>query len=505
MKNILKHTLLVLFLVCTYLVQGQNTFQKTYQGFGATAIHAIQVGDFYYLSVNEISTGDVRSNILKIGLDGNLVQEIKPAIVDSCSGEYGVNLYENDGDIQHLLSSSCRYSRGYIKRVSTLGNTRFVKTTIPAFNEVGHSTLETTYDESGIYISGSHFGPDAISGLVNKIDHNGEFLWHKKIPSTGSLNDPLWAIDNNGEHLIAVGHTFDAVDGDRDGIIASLTKDGEMKWYKTYDDTTFGKDHADFNTSDETYESVRIFDDGTFVTGLNVGNFPELILAHGYLNLHDINGEFIWKREFFDSLRSVYIDDIKINQSNKNIVVLYSTRKNQDAYFQTYLVKINYEGELLWKQDYSFNETSNNYARSLELLDDGSFLIGGWVSVYDENDDFLYQAPRLIKTDACGCFEPGCNPDCNKFPASISPTNNGNTITLFPNPTNGEVSIYFSKAISRLQLKVVNALGQLVYSESTEVFNNKLSRNWSELPKGVYNLSIVTDSEERMNKMFVVE
>lgn len=70
------------------------------------------------------------------------------------------------------------------------------------------------------------------------------------------------------------------------------------------------------------------------------------------------------------------------------------------------------------------------------------------------------------------------------------------TVSVYPNPSNGNFDLRFAEANGNISLTVYNALGQLVYEESLVVKSNMIhSMNLSDLESGVYTLKMNGDQE----------
>jgi len=77
----------------------------------------------------------------------------------------------------------------------------------------------------------------------------------------------------------------------------------------------------------------------------------------------------------------------------------------------------------------------------------------------------------------------------------LNETTSVNGITVFPNPTSGNLTIKFNKNIGKAEVEVVNALNKVVYAESIKTSSqNKLTINLSKQVKGIYFIKIKTNS-----------
>jgi hypothetical protein len=115
--------------------------------------------------------------------------------------------------------------------------------------------------------------------------------------------------------------------------------------------------------------------------------------------------------------------------------------------------------------------------------------------------NIVYTAPG-IGGCAGNCSAPITVDLCTGF----SRTDNGPVISVFPNPNSGKFNISFeSAARSDYQLKVMNVVGQVVYSEDLHGQTGNYSRqlDLSGFGKGVYTLLLSSGENEVVKKIIV--
>ena len=80
--------------------------------------------------------------------------------------------------------------------------------------------------------------------------------------------------------------------------------------------------------------------------------------------------------------------------------------------------------------------------------------------------------------------------------------------TVYPNPTNGAVSITLETLTETadLQLKVYSLIGQEVHTESISAFNGvkRFSLDLTRFPKGIYMVEISDGERSRMKRISVI-
>jgi len=77
-------------------------------------------------------------------------------------------------------------------------------------------------------------------------------------------------------------------------------------------------------------------------------------------------------------------------------------------------------------------------------------------------------------------------------------------IQIFPNPTNGMITISFDNNFGMTEISVMNMLNKVVFSEKSETMTGKiLDMDLSNLAKGVYIIKLKTDRHEETRKIVI--
>jgi len=76
---------------------------------------------------------------------------------------------------------------------------------------------------------------------------------------------------------------------------------------------------------------------------------------------------------------------------------------------------------------------------------------------------------------------------------SVSDNNLSENISLFPNPTNGDLNLNFTRSLGELDVNVINVNGQVVLSSQIEGIGNSTLAT-SKLANGVYFAQVASDS-----------
>jgi len=74
---------------------------------------------------------------------------------------------------------------------------------------------------------------------------------------------------------------------------------------------------------------------------------------------------------------------------------------------------------------------------------------------------------------------------------------------IFPNPNNGQFSLYYNQRIPEFNLSVYDTQGKLVFSKET-IYNERIeSIDLSNFPSGMYMIQITSDTSSWAEKMVI--
>jgi len=88
---------------------------------------------------------------------------------------------------------------------------------------------------------------------------------------------------------------------------------------------------------------------------------------------------------------------------------------------------------------------------------------------------------------------------------SINDFTNGNSIVLYPNPSNGLVNIVFGNAINTaIEINVYNSIGSIVFTDKLQdLESGKHEIDLTTLPKGMYFIKISADNESTVKNVII--
>ena len=151
------------------------------------------------------------------------------------------------------------------------------------------------------------------------------------------------------------------------------------------------------------------------------------------------------------------------------------------------------------------------------LSGDTLYTAAGFSYQWKENDTDIAGANQVFyKLILAGSYTVeitdinGCKAISNNFDAIITSLKNKNTdiqtFTLFPNPATNNLTLDIRfHAAKKSTLKIINTIGQVVYSEQLQGKDLLKTISVQSLPKGVYQLAIITDDGQVSSQSFVKE
>ena len=284
--------------------------------------------------------------------------------------------------------------------------------------------------DGGYIMSGYSRVNDIADIYVIKTDSLGNEQWHQYMDEGNFERSNMIKPDPMGGGYIMGGFTgepdgvatgfFDSADG----FIVKLDDTGNELWRKWF--TTPYYDY-DVRVTPSNFGGYIVWQ------GEGYAGIPDsLPFQHNteldklnYIAYLDETGENEWWRTYFDPTdKTKQIRMVKQLEDGSLIVVGYANDPSKLDPLWGWMAKLSFTGEILWERTYYYynllnfvgqhpNEvTRNNYLTDVVQTPDGGFMATGTYRIYDDTtyiDKTNYA--WLLKVDAMGCLEPGCNED----------------------------------------------------------------------------------------------
>lgn len=344
----------------------------------------------------------------------------------------------------------------------------------------------TLYNEH-LIVTGSGILNDSISALLYVVNMDGTLdtliqsartteravIWDALVDQQNRLNvfidyKVAFIVDRtrivkkyDSDFNEVFSYTSDPEDKNDDVPFATELQDGRIA-YITGHLITIG----DFDWSVRSLASIRALnEDGSIDWQFNYDNEPS------------------WSRELL-SITTLSNGDILATGR-------YSTRATDPVIEDVpFMLRITSEGEFLWERAYYVLDDEGEFKIGFLFdaieLDNGSLMAVGYIR--NENNDIL-----IMKTDSEGCVIESCETvseivDVEDHQAEIA------GVIMYPNPVNYDKIIINIPSDIRGVLGIYDAAGSRVLSKEIIGGNNNI--NVSQLSKGIYFTSILSDSGE---------
>ncbi len=374
-----------------------------------------------------------------------------------------------------------------------------------------------------IYLTGSFFG-NAIFGTTGlssrglndiflaKYDTDGNLLWAKNEGGSKFEDDEAYAIaiDKNdniyltgkfGDTAYFAGDTLISR-GTSDIFIAQFTTDGNLNWIKQA-----GGTDTDMGQGISTDKSGNIYTTGYFGTTSSFGS--EQVMSNGFSDIfitkYDANGNELWVK----SAGSTTSDEgagIAVDANNKIYVTGYFTKTPtfgsqtivSNGSYDIYLTCIDSVGNFQWAK--AIGSIGTDASSSIKIDTANNIFIAG--TFYDTcNFD-------NVTVKSAGSKDSFVAKYLAKSSVGIDENEQEkNALTIFPNPTSGLLNILINQYgnFKPIEIKISNALGQLVYEEKINSQSQSTFHqiNLSKFESGFYFLETIIDTKKLVKKIIV--
>lgn len=379
-------------------------------------------------------------------------------------------------DTTNGLSSTYNYDI-YLHKIDLAGNTIWKKVyPQPNTYETIRCLKKTT--DGGFIMAGLRGYNNGLGGTggmyLVKTDYKGDTLWTKDytnltdaIETSAYTITPTWW--DNG-YLIA-GYTFEYGIG-ADMLITKTDSVGNIKWERR-----IGGNRNDdcicnvvvLTQANEYYtenKPIRIL-----VTGCMQEENPQVFDYDLYAANLDTSGHIIWQ--------TIYPDEgFNYNEmGNYNSFCTYPIITNNKGFVgmvgggyptasdKSIFVKFDTNGNVKFRKRIELDTLADVYIRDMQPTADGGYVLAG----------FKFSPPPqqgwVVKIDSLGntCSFVGCDTTVYTSinTAIVALPTNTNTLELYPNPANSEVTITLSNNIAAnaaITIRITDILGKTIYN-----------------------------------------
>jgi uncharacterized delta-60 repeat protein len=292
--------------------------------------------------------------------------------------ENGYDVIETKDRGLLVVGSSRSYSkRGnnsvYITKLNQNGKLLWDRVIGGNKHDIANSVDEFANGDLLIAGSTQSFGKGREDGYLIKLTSKGDTIWTKAIGSSAkdTIND-IKILKN--QDFIVAGSTKSYGNGNDDIYIVKFTKDGKQIFAKAIGE----------KNSDVGYAVEETLDGGCVVVGKikSYDSKREDIIA---IRLNK-NGLIMWNRLFGSKKQDIAYDVLALNSGN--FIISATTKSFGKGGYDTYLLKLNKMGKILWADTFGADDDEKSYA--LTKLKDNSIVAVGETSSYGAGKEDFY-------------------------------------------------------------------------------------------------------------------
>lgn len=510
--------LLVLISVAGY---GQTTFQQVYERNTAVGYAGQQTSDGGYImsGLTTVTSTNYDYLVVKTTANGDTAWTKTYGGIGN-EESYTMQQTTDGGYIFAGIDSSSGLGNYnvYLVKTDANGDTLWTKSYGGSSDDFGQAVQQTA--DGGYIVAGytGSFGVGNNDVYLLKTDANGNLAWSKTYG--GAQGDYAFAVKQtaDGGYIIAgITSSFGVTTNGNynDVYLLKTNSTGVLAWSKTY-----GRDGDDWG-----YGVVQTNDGGYAVTGHtqkdSLDNFSQLCLIKT-----DAIGDTLFTKSFsgtnFDKGLAI------IQTSDSGFAISGSTYSFGNGASDFYLLKTNKIGSLLFNS--TFGGGGDDVAYAIGQTSDNGFVLSGYAYSYGVDSSSF----NIVKTDASGnsynCNQTNPTPTIltgvaiinnpatiSGNPATVTANNthtsmksgvsvlntcptagikqivdNKHQFIVYPNPSNGNVTLKTDNPVDNAQLTIYNQLGQVVLKKQ---LTNELTNINLEVNSGVYQVRILSGGE----------
>ncbi len=340
-------------------------------------------------------------------------------------------------------------------------------------NSIARDALET--DDGGFMLCGASYDDEGRGIFLLKTDAEGEALWRKII----RINEDGWSCDmiktRDGGYAICGG--TEAAPGYNDFFIVKTDANGDTLWTRSYG----------YAGDDAAYSIIQSDEGEYYVTGQAWNVFQPNNTFDILVIKLDEQGDSLWAKRYGEESGGEFAYSMDFTDDG-NIVIGGTTRYFPSNNWDMYILKIDTAGSLLSSQTYGGDEYEKCFA--VHSTFDNGLIISGYTTSWGSGGADMY----FLKTDADGLLT-GIH-DVSK---------NFNSLTVWPNPTNGNFFLTVNE--SRGMLKLFNSTGVVVYEREIcmDTPGQNIQVNLEGYPKGIYLITFAGNSASTWSQKLLIQ
>lgn len=272
----------------------------------------------------------------------------------------------------------------YLVRIDEQGNELWHRTYGGAGDE-GYEWVEVQRaSDGGYFLAGEtdSYGAGSYDFYAVKTDSGGNVQWTRTYGGS-SIERPRDAIQLKDGGYVIVGYSTTFCSGYADFYVVRTDPAGNPLWTRNYGGSGI----------EDAHSVVEAPDHGLLIAGYTTSFGSGE--ADIYLVRTDMYGNVLWTHTYGGASDETIREYVRIRHVPGGYVLATFTDSFGAGRRDAYLLRIDYNGNLLWSQTFGSPEMDD--ARDVIPTTDGGFLLGGYSYAHDPMGDYY-----LVKTDGAG-------------------------------------------------------------------------------------------------------
>ncbi|MGB0840299.1 MAG: T9SS type A sorting domain-containing protein, partial [Chitinophagales bacterium] len=431
--TISKILLVIITLVMPFLGYNQSVFNTAFDVANAPNFSSdvLEIDNGYLFTQRADYNGYSHIQAMKLDALGNVLDS-------STLAQSAVPLFNGfSGSLQHLSSNEfCQHYKvgpdSAIRLVFFDEDLNIIRDITYSLNDFAGRGMVKQTNDSTLLLLGQVVNPNYWDLVLINTDLQGNERWRTVFGESGK-DDYGFAIELIGNKILISGNTQTL-----GPHLYELNPSGGVIWDTIYSHFDFGRNikfHKDFGLF------LLVDKDGVGQTL----RYPMLLKLDSSYNV-------IWQKAYFSGELDTYLNHYTISD---NGILTFAGASFIDMEYQGLFFQVDYQGDSLGSKILDYLPGAKGSFYDIRPTSDGGYIIGGVT-------DAPTQDSWIVKVNAWGCDNIPCIVSVNdkELPKGV--------LNCFPNPTHksGTISGSLSVINPSTELRIYNALGQLVFAIS---------------------------------------
>lgn len=367
-------------------------------------------------------------------------------------------------------------------------------------SEINGASIIEKINDGNYIISSSKETTNGSDIYILKVDGNGAVIWEKIIDNT-----PLYESVNcqslvNGDFILTGYQQF--ANNKYQAWISRIDQDGNLLWDNFFEKSTVPSGVNAF------FKALELNNGNLIVIG-QVSHINEAFNPKGTIYCFSAQGDSLWSRYLKIRNNDNYLTDLKLLDNGDYLMCGYVFQDAPDNTEDGWIMRTNCLGYFEHPID-SLVFTDNG--TQLEVLNLSSYFEYTIIDWGDGSEDTLYDGNLTSNTHSY--LIPGnytvttttvaCNDTIQNTQNYIAhPTNlTEQFLSIFPNPTNGNFQVWLQSE-NLYKLSVLDASGRLVFEQSNILLNTGYNIDLTHLDSAIYIVNVQSEEESYTERILI--